>query len=53
MVKISITLPEEDFEAIKRFAQDNDMKISSILRKGAKELIKRENETEKSATDTK
>lgn len=40
--KLTITIPKKDFEEIKEFANSKDMKISSILRRGGKELISRE-----------
>lgn len=43
MVRVNISIPEEDFVEIKKFAISNDVKISSIFRKGAKELINQEN----------
>lgn len=41
-LRIAITLSRKDFEEIKDFAKSKDMKISSILRRGAKELISKE-----------
>lgn len=37
--KVTITLMKDDLKKIKEFAEENDMKLSSIFRKGAKELI--------------
>lgn len=42
MATINISIPDKLHKKIKQFAEKKDMKISSILRLGAKELIERE-----------
>ena len=42
MKKVNITIQEKDLQEIKEFAISKDMKLSSIFRKGAKELIENE-----------
>lgn len=43
MAKISITIPDGDMEEIRQFCENKDYKLSSIFRRGAKELIEKEN----------
>ncbi|GEM_PF-5249676 len=41
MVRVNISIPREDLNKIKFFCKTHDMKISSIMRRGARELIEK------------
>lgn len=43
MTSITFKISEEEKEAIKKFAEKNDLSISQVLRKAAKEFIEKEN----------
>ncbi|MBI1935712.1 ribbon-helix-helix protein, CopG family [Candidatus Woesearchaeota archaeon] len=43
--KISISVPEDMYDQIRRHARRCDLKISSIFRQGAIQILKRENAT--------
>ena len=42
MATINISIPDELYNQIKKYSEKFDLKISSIFRRGAKELIEKE-----------
>ena len=42
-MRINISVPDELYNQVKAYSKEFDLKMSSIFRQGAKEILKKEN----------
>lgn len=43
MVSISVKMEESEKEALQKYAKDNDLSVSQVVRKALREFIQKEN----------